>query len=655
MPSIGIGVAVAVGRSSGAPSGSAGDGLAAALRDQFTTTINPVVDAATEPGTGSTAGLRDVTSAAFQILNGKLRVSGSAGAWGDRKMVFKTAGSAGYARADGLAMWTVYVPMNREADAGIGWAIADTVTTPLTTGHHWLMNDGYPRVSIPGKNVALSSVGDLAKIGAFRAVEYLIVVVLRATGAYYLVSSFAAHTRTGVANSNDYIGIPAFPDARVLWVDDATTTTPMFPHFGVLDNIGPPNGHAWDDVRVKSITSWATDAGLATFLDRITRADSTTSIGASWTNDVGVFGVTTNKVHCQTTVGHNIAWADSGLVGDGIWRCRITAPTSITNQFGFMFRRASLNNYCFIHNSGGDFLTVHKNVAGAFTQLQNTAFDWTGGQVYDICVITKGNQIQVYVDGTLIYDWFADGAGSTFTTATGFGPYCFNTTAAGGRWDDFMAVPSTVTLPADIQIGQDPHIFTAGSTLLSDAFTAANGTAISGRTPDTGAAWSVSGAGWEINTNRARNTNTNGADAGFFAYSNCGTADVEWESPILSAAAGDWIYCGALLRYTDANNWIVARLRMGADQPGNDEIEVVEMVAGVETVVLHQQFGDFYALNTTYTVKVQVVSDMLHMLVNGEPFGSLVTRVTSGNNHGLYHNGQDDGSSFASITVKALT
>jgi hypothetical protein len=605
-----------------------------------------------DPGPGK----RDVTSTGFQILNGRLRGSGSAGAWGDRKIIFLEEDSTGVARADGLALWTVYVPMNKDATAGIGWATGTGVTTPLTTGHHWLMNEGYGRVSIPGTNVALTPTGDVARMGQFRTNEYLVCVVLRAQGAFYLVSSHAAHTNTGVANSTDRIGIPQFPSARLLWIEDSDTTTPMYPHFGILENIGPPNGHAWDNLYLNEITTWQNDQGLATFLDRITRADSTSTIGPAWTNDgSAVFGVSSNKAYCQTVSGHSVAWADSNLTGDGIWQCKITVPTTTTNQFGFMYRRVNSTNYMIAHNGGGNNLLIHKNVGGSFTQLASIPRTWTAAQTNTWTIITKGNYSQVYIDGLLMLDWVDDAATTTFTSADGFGPYVFNNVATGGRWDDFIAAPNILTLPEALQVGPAPHIFTAGSTIASDAFTAANGTAINGRTPDVGNAWTTSGAGWDIQSNAARNSNVNSTDTGYYAYINCGTTDVDWEASITSPASGDWFYVGALLRFTDVNNWIVVRMRMGADQPGNDEIEVVENIAGAPVIVMHQQFGDFYALNTTYTFKVQLKGDLLHLFCNGEPFGSYIVRVLTSNNHGMYHNSQDDGSVFNSITIKAIS
>jgi hypothetical protein len=642
----------------GSTVGSTSDGLSATLRDQFTTAINPMVDGPTEPGGGSTAGLRDVTGSLWKIIDGSLRGGMQAvPVWGSSKVVWTTAAGAGITRADGVTLWGLIEPTDKQAHLGFGWATTTAVTDPSTNGHHWLVVEGYPAVSVPSILMYLSDQPDVGKVGAFRPTQYLVAVVLRATGAFYLISSHAAHTRTGVSNSNDYVGIPVYPQARVLWVDDATTTTPMYPHISALAINGPQHLHFLDDLRVKTISSWATDTGLATFLDRITRANSTTSIGAGWTNDVGVFGVTSNKVHCETTAGHNVAWANSGLTGDGHWRCKITAPTSVANQFGFMFRRASLNNYCFLHNGGGANIVIHKNVAGAFTQITSLPFTWTAAQVYDIDIICKGNQIQVYIDNDLKLDWFADGAGSTFTSAAGFGPYCFNTTATGGRWDDFMAVPLEVTLPADLQIGARPSIFTVGSTIATDDFTAANGTAISGRTTTTGAkTWTTVGAGWEINTNRARNTNTGGAEVDFFAHIDAGQADYETSVAITTKPSGDRLLVGIVTRYVDADNHTYLRILIDPGQPTNHEIELWERTGGVTLDTCKHQLGDHYDDATAYTLTVQVVGPLLHCFLGTEPILSYVfAGQITGTKTGLYHSGADDGSSFDTFTVKALT
>jgi hypothetical protein len=633
--------------------GTSGDGLNAQLRDQFTTAVNPLVDGATEPGTGSTGGSRDVTGALWKIIDGSLRggMQPTSPTWGNSKITWD-----GQTRADGVALWALIQPTDRQADLGFGWASTIAVTDPTTNGHHWLVNDGYPRVSMPSKLVTLAASPDLGKSGVIRPTQYLVCIVMRAQGAFYLISSHAAHTRTGVANSNDYIGIPQYPQARVFWVDDATTTTPMYPHISALEVNGPTHLHYMDDLRVKVISPWASDAGLATFLDRITRADSTSSIGPTWTNLVGTFGVSSNKAYCQATTGQNVATTNSGLSGDGIWRVRITAPTTTTNQFGFAIRIVNSTNFIILHNGGGNNLLIHKCVAGSFTQLASTPVSWVAGQTYELTTITLAGRYQVYLDGSILFDWESIND-TAHQTGTGFGPYTFNTTAAGARWDDFMAIPSTVTLPADIQIGARPSIFTVGSTIATDDFTAANGTALSGRTTTTGAkTWTTVGAGWEINTNKARNTNINSTEVNYFAYIDAGVADYEITADITSSAVNDWFYVGFVLRRSDANNLTYFRLRMGSDQPGNDEIEIWEVTGGVTLDTVKHQLGEFYTVSTTYAVKAQVVGRFMHIFVNGEPIlGYVFSGGITGTGVGLYHNSADDGSTFDTFAVKALT
>jgi len=623
------------------------------FRDQFSdANVDPLTSGSANPGPGK----RVLTGSLYKIIDGSMRGGGqtSSPTWGSSKFVGTDNADAGFTRADGLALWGVIKVQDKEADLGFGWASATSVTDPTTNGHHWINSEGYPRVSIPSKLITLNGSPDVGKFGAVRAEEYLVCVVLRAQGAFYLISSHAAHTKTGVLNSNDYPGIPQFPDARVFWVDDTTTTTPMFPHIGALDRIGPAHLHAFDDVRILSITPWATDAGLLSFLDRFTRADSNTSVGAGWSASGGVGGVISGKAYVVSNSGGRAQFTRAGAAasGDAEWRWLITVGTTASDQIECIFRYTDATNYDMVYFLSGSAWVYSVN-AGTGGVVGNYPFALSAGQIVDLRIRTKGDRIQMIINGDVLLDWVQDTRAASLTgTGIGFGSWAV--APVGARWDDVYACPHTVTLPTDLQSGSTPSIFSTGSTIATDDFTAANGTPLSGRTTTTGGkTWAVQGSGWEINSNRARNTNTNGAEVEFFATIDAGEADYEVSVAVTTKPSGDRLLAGVAVRVVDANNHIYVRVLIDPGQPMNHEIELWEIVSGSALATTRQMIGVYYADNTAYTLKVQCVGSMIHTFLNNEPILSyIVQSQLTGTGVGLYHSGADDGSSFDTFSVK---
>jgi len=628
--------------------------MAFLIRDQFTTAINPLVDAAADPGPGN----RDVTGSLWKIIDGSLRggMQPSSPTWGNSKIVYD-----GVTRADGVALWAILQTTDKRSDFGFGWASTTAVTDPRTDGHHWIQEDGFPRLSVPGTEMTLSGIGSGTE-GVYRNDEYLIGVVLRAQGAFYLMSSHTAHTAAGVGNSNDRPGIPAYPSARVLWVDDAATTTPMYPHISALNQIGPTHLHYIEDLRVQAVSSWATDAGIATYLDRFTRADSTTSAGSAYTVvSGGVGGVSSNKGYVVSNSGARtvIVNPSAASSGDGIWKWRVTVGSTPSQQLECFYRYVNSTNYCHVVMTSTS-IWVYINNAGSDNPIFNYPLTKSAGQVLDITINTSGayHQMFVYEGSTqrAFVDWTADPGGSQRTgTGMGFGSWAV--APAGARWDDLMFTPSIITLPAEMQTGAAPHQFTVGSTLVTDDFTAADGTALAGRTTTTGGkTWAVAGTGWQINSNKARNTNVGGAGADYFAWFDSGASDVEVSVDVTFPASFDTVHAGIVIRRTDANNFLHIRFVEDPGQPFDDEIEIWETVGGTTLDTVRHQFGDVFTGSMTRTLKVQAVGRYIHCFMNNEPICSYVTSGNlTGTGVGLHHAGDDDGSVFDAFTVKALT
>jgi len=629
----------------------ASTGLTFLIRDQFSDAdIDPLVDSPAVPGPGT----RKITGTDIRIEDGALQgiQQASSPVWGNSKATYD-----GLTRANGLTAWLLVIPSDRNAELGIGWATTEAVTNPKTDGHHWIMDEGFPRVGTPGKDLLLSGTG-VGTFGAMRAAEYLVGVTLRDTGAFYWTAAAGPHTDYP-ANSDDHIGVPTSPQARVWWVDDTATTTPMYPHITGLTPIA--GGHWADDLRVAVIPEWASATGMAAFYDPVDRANSTTSPGGGWTEALGDWGVVSNKIYVVTHNGstYNYITHPTSLPdGDGIFKAKVTWPTNTSDEMAFWPRFIDINNFFMMTNGGfPDRISFYTRVAGTFNLLGNYPVTWVAGQEYEYCVIAKGSNYQMYLDGNLLFDWTDDATGGTFNGATTMGVATYPL-ASGGRWRNVMAQPNIITLPSSLLVGDLPHIFTAGSTIASDNFTAANGTALSGRTTDTGAlTWGVLGTGWQINSNRAGNTNINGSGDDYFAFVDTGTTDVHWQASVVLPSGGDTVRTGALLRYTDVNNFIYVRMWEGVEQATNNEIEVLEVSGGVAYSIHKMQFGDLFTLTgESYTLTCPIKGDLLHVFLNGDLAISYHIRyVLTGTKHGFYHASVDDGTSFDSIVLKALS
>lgn len=628
------------------------------IRDDFTTTVNPLVDGAAVPGPGT----RDVaaSSVPWFIKNAALRggVQASSPSWSTGKLLYS---APAITRANGIAMIADVIPIDREADMAFGWAISTGASTPLTTGHHWLVNEGYGRVSMPGKTVELHTVGT-GQFGFVRNMEYVPIVVARARGAFYLV---AAHDQqVTMPNATQPVHPPAFSSgtALLLHIDDADTTTPIYPDISAFDRNGPVDGHYIDQFYVQPVTEWESDQGLMSFLDRTVRADSNTSAGTGWTASGGVGGVSSNKLYVVSNTGGRTQIVRTGVAssGDSHWRWKVTVGSNPADQIECIYRYVDANNYCMVYFTS-TAVWVYVVTGGVGANLFNYPLTKSAGQVLDVCVKTYGAYHQLMIDdGTTTFnDYAADSSNSTVRNGTGIGYGSWAVAPTGARWTDIAVAPQIVTIPQILRERVTPHDFTVGATIATDDFTAANGTALNGRTTTTGSkTWTTFGSGWEINTNRARNTNTNGAANEYYARIDAGVADYEISVDVTMPASFDTIHDGILFRYIDANNFCYARFVEDPGQPTNNEVEIWEWIGGVQLDTCKTQYGDYLAGSGTYNLKVQVVGRYVHVYVDSKPVLSYVisiSDITTGTNVGIYHAGDDDGSSFDSFSVKALT
>lgn len=635
-----------------ATSAGQGGGLAyTLLRDLFSTAQDPLIDGPAVPG----AGARDATGTLWKALASRLRggAQPSSPTWGNSKVVWTVAGGAGFARATGRTLYALIAPEDASDDLAFGWASATNVADPTTDGLAFLNDGGSLAATTPGKKVVIDPSGHFV-----RPIQYLIGVTLNDIGAIMWLSTFSADT--GGGGMTDQVGVPQYPSARVIWVDYADTTATLYPLVSALDSVGSyPNGHAIEDVRMVDVTAWSAADALASFTDRFTRADSNTTPGNNWVATAGVWGISSNALYNVSGSGFRTVYQPSVGSGDGIYQWKVTLSGTATDLFRLTMRHSTAGNYITLNSNGSTgALSLQIWVAGGFSStIANFTLvtTLTANSTHVFTLLASGNKYALYQNGSACNAgaWSTD-AGSTYLGAGGIGVGVANSNPTVFRFDDVQIWPLTFTIPAQLQTGAVPSIWTAGATLGSDTFTDTNGTNLTAHTPTAGSAWTARIGTWTIQSNRATcSTPTVGANGVTQAAA---TSDVEASIDIITPGSfpTNTVRAGIMLRYVDNSNYMYARLYKDA---GTSEIELTEVIGGSGAIVhkVDIQAAGVVAA-TTYTLKVQAKGGLVQVFLGGLPRISYYTQAGSplGTSHGIYREDTDDGCVFDTWSVKAL-
>jgi len=615
------------------------------MRDRFITPDGaPIINPRqAEPGPGWWT-ITDVEGV-IKILDSRLRggTQPASAVWGESRLVGQQV-----ARVAGRTLAARITLQDAASDLAFGFATNKSTLDPSTDGHGWLMQNSGGLYAVADGVISVA-----AQPRHIKPMQYLVMIALDTTGAVVLLSTVGASVGTPML---DPLGIPQYPAARVVWIDRAGAASMLYPYVSFLDDLDNyPNGHAVEDVRIVDAAAWSASSWLATINETFTRANSATALGGNWLVDNGTWGIQNNQAYPVVGSGFVRAYLpNTTAAGDGIVMCNITVPNPATEGFGLMLRRQDANNYLRLFNNfTTNAIYLQTILAGQYgADIYATGQTWTPGQTYHVVVAMVGNKYSVWVDDVNVMDWVTD-ANSRFIAATANGLYGGN--VSGARWDNFAVFPLTVTVPAEIQAGAVPLVYTGGATLASDTFTDTNTVRLNAHTAESGGAWTEHAGTWTIGSNKATWT-TGGTLA--TATQECGQADTECQVEITTPASWSvgYMRAGIIGRYTDASNYLYARLFLdNVSQLGEDEIELIEMVAGSVSIVHKASLGNFFANSTTYTLKMQFKDDIVHGFLNGHPLISYYTRSTAtGTRFGLQTDSIDDGCAFDNWSVKAL-
>jgi hypothetical protein len=599
--------------------------------------------------------ITDVESVIF-IDRGRLRglSQPTSPVWGEGKVVWPAL-----SRATGRAFVALVTLEDFTADFACGWASGAGIGDPRTDGHGWVQEQGSLAAITPGARARLSVGTDVVgNQTVIKSSQYLVVVVLNDQGAWVLLSTWGTVPAL-LHGSNDPIGIPAYPQARLLYVDSNGSAATLYPYVSALGTITSyPGRHAVEDVRMPDLPApYNVADGIAASADRFTRADSNVSMGGSWTPVVGTWGIASNQGRLRTDgSGNNLAIKDDGLT-DRMITADLSYATGVARA-GVILRYQDANNYVEWHNNGsttGNRIDLVK--AGVRTVVSSSSQPALSlGTTYRYTFIVKGARYQVLRDATLIADWTNE-SGGNFLTATKYGVSQFSGFLPSVQVvDNAASYPLVHTLPAVIGQGAVPRILTAGVTLGNDTFTDTNGVRLGVHTAEAGGAWTEQVGTWAIQGNRA--SVTLGGSAAI-ATQSLGATDVEVSVTVVAPnplTDADDIAAGVVVRYVDANNYIVVRCLQTPAQVNSHEIELAEVIGGSGPVVHKPNLGDTYAAGGSYLLTVQAFGDLIRVLLDGDPVIAYYTQTGSpmGTRHGLYRNTQDDGSVYDGWSVKAL-
>lgn len=159
------------------------------------------------------------------------------------------------------------------------------------------------------------------------------------------------------------------------------------------------------------------------------------------------------------------------------------------------------------------------------------------------------------------------------------------------------------------------------ASLLLDPFTAANGTAIAGRAPTTGAIPTVSGT-HSIQSNKLA-TSVNGT-----IYWNIGVADFVFSVKTQMSSIGDGL--NTYFRYTNSTNRFVLAFI-------NNTITVYEFNNSASPVVL-KAVPFLYAINTDYAVSIEALGSNVKIYIDGMMIMDLTVNLITGNSVGILGN-----------------
>lgn len=193
--------------------------------------------------------------------------------------------------------------------------------------------------------------------------------------------------------------------------------------------------------------SGSNEIGITTTLDNFDRANSTTTLGASWIADTGVWGISSNKAYTVSANSGDKVYRD---VAASDYTFTSTTNSCLTDSSNvalaeLIFRLIDASNYLVTYIYNGN-LNLSKVVAGTETILTSASFAGVTNTNYNIKIVTAGNSIKISIDNVEKISYTLNGSDATtfIGTKVGFKYETFGTAATPARWDNFSIQSGTI-------------------------------------------------------------------------------------------------------------------------------------------------------------------------------------------------------------------
>ncbi len=202
-------------------------------------------------------------------------------------------------------------------------------------------------------------------------------IVLKATGALYYASD------DGITWS-------------LVWVDDTLSAATLYAQV-----------HNWNaTAAVRSFKVYQSVPKPPVVSDTFTRADSALTLGSAetgqtWTAVVGTWGISSNKAYSASDAGNERATINPG-VANFILDCTISGTLNSGSNYRVpcpIFHYNGEAEYLMFEMLAGT-VTLYKQDSG-WTSLVSAALATADATDYSVRVVSIGNDIKIYVDGTL--------------------------------------------------------------------------------------------------------------------------------------------------------------------------------------------------------------------------------------------------------------
>ena len=368
-------VAAVRGKNFGTP------GLAYLLRDEFTDTLTAgnVNGTAATPGPGTRAVVD--TGSELSLSGGDMVFGGITGE-ADPGMRY-----GAITRVAGIPLILEFTAGGTGHRTNIGWDANQAGAAAEAT--FYTRASGVVRIDAAGGVIT----------GAFSAAtSYQVALVLRASGAFYLIKGGAYTTWTLLWSKVTENAATIYP-ANVAGTVFGTSYTSSY--MKVPDALWLPTplvSDGFTDDNTTRLDAHATD-GLG-HAEGVTGGIGEGGNGLSWTHRVGTFQIQSNHVEVNSDADDDQATVTSSAA-DIIVDCDLT-PSGANPDYdspGLLLRWLDSTHFWLLYlDVIADKISIYENNAG-YTERANAGVTINGGNTYAARVITYGKTIDIYVDG----------------------------------------------------------------------------------------------------------------------------------------------------------------------------------------------------------------------------------------------------------------